>query len=196
MRVLDGDAVASAASDLDRAVVLATNQAFNSLRSAWALAFAGYPAQALALTRLAHEYHVVLRHSRDHPAAVNDLFEANTKTGVLARELLESEALRGVFQQMRTDLNKFAHQSPWSLTLSVRPDSAGENALHLGPFVDAIVLREVGYEVLVCTTLVVGELIKWLDAADPRWTEHAVQFCVDVRGWLVTVREPPPVGDA
>jgi hypothetical protein len=173
------------------AMILATNQAFNSIRSAWGLAFAGYPVQALALVRLAHEYDVLMRFVRENPHEAEEVVAARAQTGELAKALFGNEPqLAAKFQLMRGSLNRFAHQSGLSLNISIRPDDGGETALNLGPFVDRALLRETSYEILVCSTLVIAELMRWLGGQNHRWAIQAMQFSAEATAWLATVRQP------
>lgn len=173
-------------------MILATNQAFNSLRSAWGLAFAGYPAQALALVRLAHEWNVVLRFARAYPNDMpGKLMSRRTQTGELAKQLFAEEPeLADKFQRMRSSLNPFAHQSDLALNLAIRPDASGVNALNLGPFVDLELLRETGYEVLNCSVLVLAELIRWLGGQNVEWGAKALALYADAAAWMSQARQP------
>lgn len=177
--------------DWERGCLLANNQSFNTLRGAWALVFSGFPAQALALVRLAHEFLILGRFCRENPDQAADVFVRPVKTGSLSREIFaDDEVLGEKFRAMRSSLNQFAHQSPAVFGMSMAPDEQGRSALHLGPFIHRSVLREVGYELVACSVLVVGELLRWLGITDPQWSLTAVTFASDAQAWLHTVREP------
>ena len=198
--VLDQPGEAPSA-EWERQMILATNLAFNSIRPAWELAFAGYYVQALALGRLGLDAVLLLNYTLKHKDDP-DLAKAMDRTGgELAQDLFVGEpAFDAKLRAMRSDFQQFAHQTAISVHLPIRADGAGQTALHAGPMEDAILFRDVGYRLLNVSTMAVAALIKWRGGRDSRWLAVAVRVSMQAVEWaqahasLIRGSPPPPEG--
>lgn len=156
------DATEAPTAEWERQMVLATNLAFNSVRAGWELAFAGYYVQALALGRLGLDAVLLLNYTLKHKDDADLAKAIDRAGGELADDLFIGEpALDSKLRAMRNDFHQFAHQTATSVHLPIRPDAAGQAALHTGPMEDPTLFRDIGYRLLNVTTMAVAALIKW-----------------------------------